>query len=86
MAVQQGGPNGEEVGMARVVNLHNAPWVLAGAHLATTNLNSVLGTNNGEGHQTPELSVFLDRVLVVLFNIVREVVDGDAVVLDILHN
>lgn len=86
MAVQQGGSNGEEVGVARVINLHNAPWVLSGADLATTDLNSVLGTNYGEGHQTPELGILLDRILVVLFDIIREVVDGDAVVLDILHD
>lgn len=86
MAVQEGGSNGEKVGVARIINLHNAPWVLARADFATTNLNSVLGANNSKRHQTPEFSVFLDSVLVVLFDIIREVVDRDAVVLDILHD
>lgn len=86
MAVQQSRSNGEEVGVARVVDLHNAPWVLTGADLATTNLDRILGSDNSEWHETPKLSVLLDSVFVVLFDIVREVVDGNAVVLDVLHH
>lgn len=86
MAVQQGGPNGEEVRVTRVVNLDNTPGVLTGAHLATTDLDSVLGADNGEGHEASQLGVLLDRILVVLLDVVGEVVDGDAVVLDILHD
>ena len=33
-----------------------------------------------------KLAVLLDGLLVVLFDVVREVVDGDVVVLDVLHN
>lgn len=42
MAVEQSGSNSQEVGVAGVVNLHDTPWVLARADLATTDLNSVL--------------------------------------------
>lgn len=86
MAVQQGRSNGEEVGVARVVDLHDAPWVLTGADRATANLDSLLGSDNSEWHETSKLSVLLDRVLVVLLNIVWEVVDRNAVVLDVLHH
>lgn len=86
MTVQQGGANGQEVGMARVVHLHNAPRVLAGADLATTDLNSLLRSDYSERHQTPELGILLDRVLVVLLNVIGKVVNGNAVVLDVLHN
>ena len=34
----------------------------------------------------PQLAVINDSVFIVLLNIVREVVDGDVVVLDILHD
>lgn len=86
MAVQQCRSNGEEVRVARVVNLHNTPWVLTGADCAATNLNSILRSDNSEWHEASKLGVLLDRVLVVLFDIVREVVDRDAVVLDVLHD
>lgn len=86
MAVQQCRSNGEEVRVARVVNLHNTPWVLTGANCAATNLNSILRSDNSEWHEASKLGVLLDRVLVVLFDIVREVVDRDAVVLDVLHD
>lgn len=72
--------------MAGVVDLHNSPWVLTSADLATTDLDSLLRTNNSERHQTPELGVLLHSVFIVLFNIVREVVDGNAVVLNVLHD
>lgn len=72
--------------MARVIDLHNAPRVLTGADLATTDLNRLLGSDNSEWHEPPKLGVLLDRILVVLLDIVWEVVNGNTVVLDVLHN
>ena len=72
--------------MARVVDLDDTPWVLTGSYAATVDLNDILGSYYGKGHESTELCVLFDCVLVILFNVVREVVDGDAVVLDILHN
>lgn len=86
MAVQQGGSDGQEVGVARIVDLHDTPWVLACADLATADLHGLLGADNGKGHQAPKLGVLLDCVLIVLFDIIREVVDGNAIVLDVLHD
>jgi hypothetical protein len=86
MAVQQGGPNGKEVRVARVVDLDDTPGVLTGPNCAATDLNSFLRTDNSEWHKTSKLSVLLDSVLVVFFDIVREVVDRDTVVLDVLHD
>lgn len=86
MAVQQGGSDGQEIGVAGVVNLDDTPGVLASTDRAATNLDGLLRADNSEGHQTAELGVFLDRILVVLLDIVREVVDGDAVVLNVLHH
>ena len=86
MAVQEGGPNGQEVGVAGVVDLDNTPRVLAGADLAAPDLDDVLGADDGEGHEAPEFSVLLDGVLVVLLDVVGKVVDRDPVVLNILHN
>ena len=86
MAVQQGRADGQEVRVARVVDLDDAPGVLPGADAATADLDDVLGADDGEGHETPQLGVLLDRVLVVLLDVVGEVVDRDAVVLDVLHD
>lgn len=86
MTVQQGGADGQEVRVARVVDFDDSPWVLASADGATTNLNSLLRSDNSERHQTTELGVLLNGVLVILFDIIREVVDGDAVVLNVLHD
>ena len=60
--------------MAWVIDLDNTPRVLSSADLAATNLDNVLGADDGEGHETSELSILLDGV------------DGDSVVFDILHN
>jgi hypothetical protein len=86
MAVKKGGTDGQEVRVTWVIDLNNTPWVLARANLAASDLNDVLGTNNGEWHESSQLSVLLDGILIVLLDVVGEVVDGDAVVLDILHN
>lgn len=86
MAVQQGGADGEEVRVARVVDLDDTPGVLAGAHLAASDLDNIFGTNNGERHQASELGVLLDCVLIILLDVVGKVVHGDAVVLDVLHH
>jgi hypothetical protein len=72
--------------VARVVDLDDAPWVLAGSYAAAVDLDDVLGSYYGKGHESTELGVLFDCVLVILLNVVREVVDRDAVVLDILHN
>ena len=86
VAVEKCRADGEEVRVTRVVDLHHAPRVLAGADLAAANLHHVLGADNSEGHEASKLRVLLDRVLVVLLDVVREVVHGDPVVLDVLHN
>jgi hypothetical protein len=86
MAVEKGRSNGEEVGVTRVVNLDNTPGVLTSADLAAANLDNVLGSNNGEGHETSELGVLLNGVLIILLNVIGEVVNRNAVVLNILHD
>ena len=72
--------------MARVVNLNNTPGVLTSANLATANLNDVLRADNSKRHEAAQLGVLLDGVLVILINVIREVVDGDSVVLNIFHD
>lgn len=86
MAVEEGGSNGQEIRVTRVVNLDHSPGVLTRADLASTDLDNFLGSDNGEGHQPSELGVLLNRILVILFNVVREVVNRDTVVFDILHD
>lgn len=86
MAVEERRSDSEEVRVAGVVNLDNTPGVLTSANLSTTNLNNLLGTNNCEWHKSSELGVLLNGVLVILLDVVREVVNGNAVVLNILHN
>ena len=72
--------------MARVIDFDDTPWVLTGSHTATVDLNNILGSYYGKGHESTELGVFLDCVLVVLLDVIGEVVDGNAVVLNILHD
>ena len=86
VTVEESRPDRQEVRVARVVDLDNTPGVLASSDLATTDLNDVLRANNGERHEPTEFGVLLDSVLVVLLDIVREVVNGDSVVLNILHD
>jgi hypothetical protein len=37
-------------------------------------------------HTDPQFTIVNDGFLIILFDIVREVVDGDVIMLDILHN
>lgn len=86
MAVQKSAPNGQEIRVPRVLNLDDTPRVLPRADLLTTRLNKVLGANDGKRQQSPQFSVLFDGVLVVLFDVVREVVDGNAVVFNVFHD
>jgi hypothetical protein len=86
VAVKQSRANREEVGMARVVNLNDAPRVLTRAYPAATDLDNILRAYNSERHEATELGVLLDGVLIILLNIVREVIDRDPVVLNVLHH
>ena len=42
--------------------------------------------SSGNVYSYPQLAVIDDSVFIVLLDIVREVVDGDVIVLDILHD
>lgn len=86
VAVEKSTADSEEVGMARVLDLDNTPWVLARAHLTVIDCHKVIGSNNGERHKTTQLSVLLDGIFIILLNVVGEVVDGNTVVLDVLHD
>lgn len=86
MRVQERRADSGKVGVARVVDLNETPWVLPGTDLLAVDLNDILASDDGEGHEAAELGVLLDGVLVVLLNVVGEVVDGDAVVLNVLHD
>jgi hypothetical protein len=72
--------------VAGVIHLNDTPWVLAGSYAAAVDLNDILGSYYSKGHEATEFGVFFNCVLVILLNIIREVVDGNAVVLDILHD
>jgi len=86
MAVEKSTSNGEEVGVAGVIHLNDTPGVLTCPYPSAIDLNNVFGSNNGERHQATKLGVLLDRVLIVLLNVVGEVVHGDTVVLNVLHD
>lgn len=86
VAVQESTADSQKIGVSWVVDLNHSPWVLASSDLTSSNLNGLLGTNNRKGHQSTELGVLLNGILIILFDIVWEVVDWNAVVLDILHD
>jgi hypothetical protein len=86
MRVQESAPNGQEVGVSGIVDLDLPPRVLASSDTPAANLENVFRSDNSERHQPSKLCILLHSVLVVLFDIVRKVVDWDAVVLDVLHD
>lgn len=86
MAMQERAPNGQEIRMPRVIDLDDTPGVLPRADAAPANVNDVFRTDDGEGHEAAEFAVLFHRVLVVFFDVVGEVVDGDAVVFDVFHD
>lgn len=86
MAVKKGGSDGQEIRVAGVVNLDDAPGILAGSDTAAVNLDDFFGADDSEGHETSELGILLDGVLIILLDVVGKVVDGDPVVLNVLHD
>lgn len=86
VAVKKSATDSKEIRVSRVLDLDYTPWVLSGANLAVINLNEILRTDDGERHQATELSIFFNGVLIILLNIIGEVIDGDAVVLNIFHD
>jgi len=86
MAVKKRRPNGQEVGVAWVIDLHNTPWVLTCADLAAVDLNDILRADYGKRHKPSELSVLFDGILIVLLDVIWEVVNWNAVVFNVLHH
>jgi hypothetical protein len=84
--VEQCASDGEEIGVARIFNLNDTPWILSSANPAVVDLKYVFRANDGERHQAAELSILLNGILVILFDVVREVVDWYSVVLDVFHD
>ena len=86
MSVEKCAPQAAEVGVLGVVDLDDAPRIDACTDELAVNFNLVLGTDNGKRHEGTELAVIGDGVFVVLLDVVREVVNRNIVVLDILHD
>jgi hypothetical protein len=86
MRVEKCASNGQEVGVPGILNFNDTPWILPGADTSIVDLKNVFRANYGEGHQASELSVLLNGVFIILFDVVREVVDWYSVVLDIFHD
>lgn len=72
--------------MTGVVDLNDAPRVLPGTHPPAVDLDDVLRANDGERHEPSELGILLHSIFIVFLNVVREVIDGNSVVLNVLHD
>src|SRR4051812_39364155 len=72
--------------MAGVVHLDNTPRILSGTNSSTVDFDDVLRTYNGEWHEPTKLRILLDGILIVLLNVVRKIVYGNAVMLNVLHD
>lgn len=72
--------------MTRVFDLDNTPWVLPSSNFFASNVQDILRTNDSEWHQPSKLSILFDGVFIVLLNIVWEVINGDAIMFNVLHH
>ena len=86
MGVKKGASNGQEIRVSGVLNLDDAPWVLPSPNSTATMFQDVLRPDNRKRHQAPKLGIFLHSVLVVLFNVVGEVIDRNAVMFNVFHD
>ena len=86
MAMEQGAANGQEIRVTGIIDLDDAPWILTSSDSSTTNLDDVLGTDDGEGHQASEFGVLLDGVLIIFVDVIGKVVDGNPIMFDIFHD
>lgn len=72
--------------MLRVVHLDNAPGISPSPDWLAVDHDLLLRADNSERKQCSKFRVVVDSILIVLAYIVGEVVDGNAVVLDVLHD
>ena len=86
MAVEKRASHSQEVRVAGVINLNNAPGVLPSTHPPAVDLDDLLRPDNGERHEAAKLGVLLNRIFIILFNIIREIVNRDAVMFNVLHD
>lgn len=86
MCRQKGAPQASKVRVCWVIHTNVTPRVAPGAHWLPINDNLFLRSNNSKGHKSAQLGVVLDGVLVILFDVIGEIVDWDAVVLNVLHD
>ena len=75
-----------KVAVLSVVDLNNAPWVLSTTNLTTVHDDLLLATDERKGKQGSQLAVLLNGLLIILLGVVREVVDWNVVVFDVLHD
>lgn len=72
--------------MLGVINLGDTPRVDASSDGLAVDLNLFLGSNDSKRHERAQFTVVLDGLLIVLLNIVREIVNRDVVVFNVLHD
>ena len=84
MCVEQCGSETSKVRVFGVVNLDDTPGVFACSDGLAIDNDVLFGSNDGERHKTAKLGVVGNRLFVVLLDVVREVVDRDAVVFNVL--
>ena len=86
MTVQQSTTNGQEIRVSRVLNLDHTPRVLPCAYFSVLNLHEVFRSDDSERHQPTQFGILFHSILIILLDVVGEVVHGDTVVLNVLHN
>src|SRR5215469_2582252 len=86
MAMEECTSDGKKVGVTGIVHLHDTPGILSSPDLLAVYLDYVLGANDGKWHEAPQFRILLHGIFIILLNIIREVVDGNTVVLNVFHD
>jgi len=72
--------------MLGIIDLDDAPRIDSSANRLAIQFNLLLRAYNGKGEESTKLAVVLNGFFVILLNIIGEVVHGNVIVLDILHD
>jgi hypothetical protein len=86
MRAENGSTQASEVRVMRVINFNHAPRIDTSSDGLSVNLDFLFGPNNGERKKRAQLHIVLDGIFIIFLDVVGEVVDGDVIVFNVLHD
>lgn len=85
-SLQKSASQSAEIRVFWVIDLNDTPWIDSSPNGLAIKFDLLLRTHDSKRKKSTKLAVVLNRLFIVLLHIIGEVVHGDVIVLDILHD